>query len=142
MAANKLYTIIEHTADIGIRVKGRDMRELFRKSAQAVFSIMAHQEKVKVSGRRSFEIGLKAANAEELLVSWLNELLSLAAAKQVIFTDFRLHELTERKLNAQAIGESAENYRMKTEVKAATYHDLKIKKLPGRGWEAEVILDV
>ena len=139
--AEKLYSLIEHTADMGIRVKGHDVRHLFRKAAQAVFSIIAHQEKVINPGQQSFEIELKADNLEELLVNWLNELISLASAKEMIFFDFKLLKITERILQAVVYGSSAANYRMKTEIKAATYHGLKLEKVPS-GWQAEVIFDV
>jgi SHS2 domain-containing protein len=139
--AEKLYSLIEHTADIGIRVKGRDIREIFRKTAQAAFSIIAHQEKSKQPGKMSFNIELKAGNLEELLVDWLNELISLSSAKEIIFSDFKLVKITERNLQAVVCGSSTANYRIKTEIKAATYHALKLKKMQ-RGYEAEVIFDV
>jgi len=139
--AEKLYSLIEHTADMGIRIKGRDIREVFRKSAQATFSIIAHQERVRQPGKVSFNIELKSANLEELLVDWLNELLFLSSAKEAIFSDFKLLKITERTLQAVVCGSSAANYRMKTEIKAATYHGLSLKKIP-RGWQAEVIFDL
>jgi SHS2 domain-containing protein len=139
--AEKLYTLIEHTADIGIRIKGRDTRHIFRKAAQAMFSIIAHQDKTVDPKKIDIKIELKANNIEELLVNWLNELLSLSGAKEVIFISFKLFKLTERRLEAEVCGSSMANYRPKTEVKAATYHNLSFKKLP-RGWQAEIIFDV
>ena len=36
----KDYELIEHTADVGIRISGNDLKELFIKAAQAMFDII------------------------------------------------------------------------------------------------------
>jgi SHS2 domain-containing protein len=85
----KNYELIEHTADIGIRVKGGDLKELFKNSALAMFDIIAEKKTENrspclLAGESQVKrlvIGQKADNLEELLVNWLNELLSLSSAK-------------------------------------------------------------
>ena len=138
----KDYEIIEHTADIGIRVKGSDPRELFKKAAVAMFDIIA--EKKPESGTRkpqSFTLNQKAGNLEELLIDWLNELLSLSATKEKIFCDFSFKSLDEHNLEAEVLGCDISDYQVNTEIKAATYHQLRIGHTTS-GWEAEVIFDV
>ena len=140
----KNYELIEHTADIGIRVKGSDLRELFRNAAAAMFDIAAEKKaksKEQRAKSKNFIIKQKADNLEELFVNWLNELLSLSAAKERIFSDFTFRKLDEHNLEAVAMGEDIKNYKVNTEIKAATYHQLKLEQVK-TGWEAEVILDV
>ncbi len=165
---DKSYEFIEHTADIGIKVKGKDLRELFKNSALAMFDIIAEQSPqkrteyslpwqaisagqgeqpalAKRSGPGSTEkikISLKSDNdIEELLINWLNELLSLSATKELIFSDFKITKLNENNLQAVAIGQDIEDYKVNTEIKAATYHELEVKE--GKfGWEAKIIFDV
>ncbi|MFH1640350.1 MAG: archease [Candidatus Omnitrophota bacterium] len=43
----KNYELIEHTADIGIKVKGKDLNQLFRNFALAMFDIIAEKKKPK-----------------------------------------------------------------------------------------------
>ena len=140
----KAYELIEHTADIGIRVKGNDLKELFRNAAAAMFDIIA-QKKPHTAHRTSYIdkiiIKQKAEDLEELFVNWLNELLSLSAAKERIFSDFTFRKLDEHNLEAVAMGEDIKNYKVNTEIKAATYHELKLAQAK-TGWQAEVILDV
>ena len=137
----KDYELLEHTADIRIRVKGASLAGLFENSALAVFDIIAEKQQLRDPRRHSLKINQKAENIEELFVNWLNELLSLSQARGVIFTGFRIAKLTPVSITAEATGYDMKAYRVNTEVKAATYHQLEIKKTP-RGWQAEVVLDV
>lgn len=138
----KDYEIIEHTADIGIRVRADDLKELFQKAARAMFEIIAEEN--LPSGPRSARnvtIRQKAEDLEELFVNWLNELLSLSAAKEMIFSDFKIGKLDNNHLQAIATGQEIKNYRVNTEIKAATYCGLKLEETKS-GWQAEVIFDV
>jgi len=137
----KNYELIEHTADIGIQVKGKDLKELFKNAAAAMFDIIAQRQKTESSRQEKIEINQKADDLEELFVNWLNELLSLSATKELIFSDFKIDKLEENNLQATVAGSDIKNYKVHTEVKAATYHTLKLEKTPS-GWQAEVIFDV
>lgn len=151
MQAGKFYEIIEHTADIGIRVQGEGLKDLFKNTARAMFEIMAEKPSVapalpggksgQYSAGKKIDIVLKADNLEELFINWLNELLSLSATKETIFEEFKIDKLDKNSIKAQAIGFNIKNYRVNTEIKAATYHALKLEKGQS-GWQAEVIFDV
>lgn len=139
--ATPQYTIIEHTADIGIRVKAKSLESLFKYSAAAVFELSCRKIKKAYGKPKIFFISLRAANSEELFVCWLNELLSLSQARAVVFSSFRINELDAFHVKAEAGAYPASDYKTEKEIKAATYHKLKIRKKQG-GWEAEVIFDV
>jgi SHS2 domain-containing protein len=127
----KNYELIEHTADIGIKLKGKDLRGLFKNVALAMFDIIA-EKKTGENKKQKIKIKQRADNLEELFINWLNEL---------IFSDFQVNKINERELQATGIGEDIKSYKVNTEVKAATYHQLKIAKTAS-GWQAEVIFDV
>jgi len=138
----KNYEFIDHTADIGIRVKGRDLKGLFLNAAEAMFDIIA-EPPVSVQGKQIIKtnVDLKADNSEELLVAWLSELLSLSYAKELIFYGFEIKQMDKNSLQAEASGINTEDCEIKTEIKAVTYHELKIEKT-GSGWQAQIIFDV
>jgi SHS2 domain-containing protein len=140
----KNYELIEHTADIGIRLKAKNLKELFKNTASAMFEVMA-EKKSEVKSQKSevkkIKIKQKAQDLEELFVNWLNELLSLSSAKGLIFSDFKINKLDKNNLEAEAFGEDIKNYKVNTEIKAATYHALKIEDKDDF-WQAEVIFDV
>ncbi len=140
------YELIEHTADVGIRVKADDLKGLFKNAGLAMFEIVAEKKPAtRTQGHkgtsRRIVIKQKAENLEELFVNWLNELLSLSSAKELIFSGFEISEIDEKHLKAVVTALSSKNYRVNVEIKAATYHQLKIEKL-SKGWQAEVIFDV
>jgi SHS2 domain-containing protein len=137
----KNYQLIEHTADIGIKVKGKDLKQLFKNAALAMFDIIA--EKKDKPGKVKKEIKLKqsADDLDELFINWLNELLSLYYTKELIFTGFHIEKLQKDYLLATVAGASLKNFKINSEVKAATYHQLKIKESK-KGWQAQVIFDV
>ena len=90
---HKHYEIIEHTADIGIRVRGKEMKDLFTGSALAMFDIIAERITATPSTPEKVVIAQKANTIEDLLVYWLNELLSLSALKSQVFSDFLVEYL-------------------------------------------------
>ncbi len=136
------YELIDHTADIGIKVKGNDLKALFVNAAQAMFDVIAKRPKsLKKLKKERIEVSLTATNIEELFVRWLSELLSLSDWKDIFFTEFHIAKLTETALKAAVAGLPQKHFEGKREVKAATYHNLKIVR-QNNGYRAEVIFDV
>ena len=137
----KRYEQFPHTADIGIRVFGKDLKELFENAAFAVFDTLADLEGLKPSIEEPVKV--EGDSPEGLLVAWLDELLYLFYTKEIIFSEFRIEELSDKKLTAKAFGKSVSSNRnrLKTEIKAATYSGLKIDKSDS-GYKVEIILDV
>lgn len=137
----KTYKLIEHTADISIRVKGSDLKSLFKNAALAMFDIMATKQNSGTIPKKTLKISQKAKTRDELFINWLNELLFLSAVKGLIFTDLKIGNITDFNIEATAAAEDISNYKINTEIKAATYHQLQLKKA-GSTWQVEVVLDV
>jgi SHS2 domain-containing protein len=92
----KRFEVIEHTADVGIAAYGSDLREAFANAAYALFSLMVDLKQVGDTLCREVEI--TAENQEDLLVSWLNELIYLFEVESILFKRFSVDELTETRL--------------------------------------------
>lgn len=137
----KNYELLEHTADIRIRVKSSSLEGLFRNAGLAITDISTEKQKTQYPEKHKIVITQKAENVEELFVNWLNELLSLSAAETIIFEDIKINRITENFVDAVGIGSDMRNYKTNVEIKAATYHQLKVQKTGSR-WQAEVIFDV
>ena len=137
----KRYEQFSHTADIGVRVYGRTLKDLFENAAFAMFDIIADLEGLK--GEIIQEIELTAPNHEELLISWLDELLYNFYTKHVIFYKFEVKELSADLVKAKAFGRAVSDNRnrLKTEIKAATYYNLKIRKLDDY-YQVDIVFDV
>jgi SHS2 domain-containing protein len=136
---------IEHTADWAIRVRGKDLAELFATAARGMFSLITDLSQVET--RREFELDLRAADVETLLVDWLNELLFLCEDKDLVFTEFQVepvdepqqHQLPVARLRATIRGGNVSE-RVKC-IKAATFSSLAIQQRDG-GYETELVFDV
>jgi SHS2 domain-containing protein len=137
----KQYEVIEHTADIGLRIYGRDLQELFRHAALGLFNLMTDVGKIKTQESRTF--CLQSQNAGNLLLSWLRELLFTFSVEKWVFKEIVFKNLTERQLEAIATGErfDPKRHEQRSEVKAVTYHQFKLEKRK-TGWVAEVIFDI
>lgn len=138
----KRYTIIEHTADIGVAVEANDLTGIFVNAARAMFDIMAERQASSPrSLRETINVRLSAEKPDELLVLWLNELLSLSATRGLIFVEYTVNRLDGNGLDISVHGEQRRHYRFKAEIKAATYNDLEL--LHGASsYTAKVIFDV
>lgn len=120
---------LEHTADIGLLIKAADKTAVFTQAAIAMFDLIGRLKQPAIKSKQ-YCIDIKAANLEELLVAWLSELLTLADIHKCFFIDFKINILSDSNLNAlcQAVKFNKRNIERKTEVKAVTYHELKIKQ--------------
>jgi SHS2 domain-containing protein len=137
----KRYEQIDHTADVGFRVFGATLEELFENAAFALFDIMFNLE--TVGARQERELRIESSDRVALLVDWLSELNFLFFTEGMVFKEFEILELANTALQATARGEpyDPERHEIFTEVKAITYHGLEINKTD-EGWEAQVILDL
>ncbi|GAB4118112.1 MAG: archease [Candidatus Caldatribacteriota bacterium] len=142
----KNFEIIEHTADIGIIAYGKTKEEVFVNSAKGMFYILTEEKEEVVSKNKfSYQLKLSADTLEDLLVSWLNELLYIFETKLVILNKFVLEEFSDNNLIARVYGEDIghNNKKIKREIKAVTYHYLEFKKDEvSKLWRARVIFDI
>ena len=130
----KDFEILDHTADVGIIAYGADLKQAFANAARALFSLITevlHQD-----------IKINASDLESLLVAWLNELIYRFDTEGVLFKRFDIIQLDETYLKAKGYGEKADSskHSLKTGVKGATYHMLKVDKTDG--FRVQVIFDI
>ena len=137
------FEFIEHTAELGLRVKGKTSEDLFNNYAVVLFSLLTDYQPKQIISRK---ITLQAQSLSELLVDWLNELLSIFFADNFLPKEYFI-KITDDKggkiLEAEIRGEefNFENNILKREIKAATYHNVKVEE-NDQGYVGEVIFDV
>lgn len=125
----KEYELIDHTADIGVKAFGKDFSEAFAHAAKAMFDIITDSSEIESKGR--YQIDLSADDLEQLLVDWLDELLFLQGAENLVFGEFNVNvDEGECRLSATVSGEEfdKQKHNIGMEVKAVTYHMLKVHK--------------
>jgi SHS2 domain-containing protein len=134
------FEVIDHTADVGVVAYGADLGRAFANAAKGLFSLVTELDDVAEVISRDLE--LAAPDREELLVTWLNELIYLFDTEHVLFNRFEVTVFGNR-LKARVYGEKVDSsrHRLKTGVKAATYHLLEVSKDDG-GYRVRVIFDI
>ena len=121
------FTIIDHPADIGIEARGMTLTEAFENVANGLMSIIV--ERATVAEKKEEYIQVHAADREQLLVRWLNEILYMFDGQHFVPKTFSITEISDTFLKAKILGDhfSPSTHRTKLDVKAITYHQLSIK---------------
>ena len=136
----KEFEILNHTADVGIIAYGSDTKEAFANAAKGLFSLITDLDDVEELDYRDIE--LTAPDQESLLVGWLNELIYLFDAEQMLFKRFDITRLSQTQFKARSYGQKVDSarHKLKTGVKAATYHMLEIDE--SNGSKVQVLFDI
>ena len=135
----KRFQLIEHTADVGLIAYGSNLAGAFASAAFGLFSIIADLSTVKETESRTLE--LREDDPEALLFEWLNSLIYLFDVEMLLFKRFDIIDFDGRKLKAVCHGEKYDpsRHHIKTGVKSATYHLLKVDEEKN---QVQVILDI
>lgn len=130
------FAEVEHTADWALRVWAQDLPGLFEQAARGMYTLSGVE--LASSPRHTLRIRVRGGDEEAMLVDFLSELLYLAENKNLGFDRF-LITLDGNGLEAELLG--AEILERKKEIKAVTFHNLKIISRNG-GLEAQLVFDV
>jgi SHS2 domain-containing protein len=133
------FEFFDHTADIGVRVFGTTLEELFVNAAAALYEAIGARKKEE---RRRKNITIKAESVEDLLHDWLAELLFEFSARGVIYDEFEISNFKSQIIEATACAGPADLSEARAEVKAVTYHQLRVEQSVDGSWTATVIFDV
>lgn len=136
-----MFETFEHTADLGLRVRATTLENLLEEAGRGLFSMMVtNLEDVRCLQERTYRV--EGAAVDYLLFDWLNELLYTFESERLLLAEFKV-ELDSDGLRATARGEpmDLDRHRMEHEVKAITYHGLRVEEVAD-GWLAELIVDI
>jgi Uncharacterized conserved protein len=90
------YEILDHTADVCIRVYGKSFEEILTNAARAMMELITDREMVEIS--EEIRIEVEGETKEELLVHWLQEILYFHQVKKMFFHDFEVDTISETKV--------------------------------------------
>ena len=130
---------LPYTADWGVEVFGHSLEALYEHAAIAMFGLQASYDVEGPTIQLAIEV--EGADREDLLVSWLSELLWQQETHGFMAQMVFLKELTEERLRALVMGRSGASDL--AHIKAVTYHDLAIHppEEPDGLWKARVLFD-
>jgi len=134
------YALLDHTADLGIIVRGEDLKNLFETAAKALIHLMIRgQSQAKPT---DMDITVSGQDLPDLLVRWLGEILYFFEGEDFVVTFIHIHFLSPTRLDAllKTVPFDPTVHRIQNEIKAVTYHQVQVLK-KGSVWEAQVIFD-
>lgn len=135
----KYKFIDDLTSDVMFEAYGKTLKELFENAALAMFSVICQIDRINEKEQKKVEV--KAENAKELMVKWLQELIAIVDVNGLFFKRFDIKEIDEKHLKAACYGENATPEKGETVVKAVTYYKFKLEKTKD-GYTARISLDI
>ena len=141
-----------HDADIGVRGFGATMAEAFAGAAMAMTSAIC--DPARVGAGDTVRIECTAADAEMLLVDWLNALVYEMATRRMLFSRFEVAIEDERAavgagrgklcLRATVRGEPVDvpRHQPAAEAKGASFCELAVRQEAEGRWSAQCVVDV
>ncbi len=146
---NGFKFIEEYTADIAFIAYGESLEEMFVNAAKALMEIQTDLSKIEP--KKCVEVSVDGFDLENLMKKWLEELLFYRDVELLFFSVFEI------KIIEEGTGEMDKRYRLwgkicgekfdpnkhesKVEVKAISYHDMKIEK-KNNTYYAHVLVDI
>ena len=135
----KKYEILEHKADLRIKVFGETKEELF---SNALFGMTESQkpEITKPEEKNQRLIKIKSLDLSSLLVDFLSEVLYLSEVNQEVYNNIQFKKFTNKNIEGTLSGNKLK--KIGVIVKGVTYHDLDIHQKKDKTWEATVLFDI
>ena len=135
------YEIIDHTADLGIVVKGGNIKELFVNAANAMNDLMVKADVREKGAKRKLIV--EGEDFPDLMVRWLSEILYLFDGERIMVGAIEIGSINPTRLQSTLSGISLKKCRHEIlrEIKAVTYHQIAVEET-AEGWEARVIFDI
>ena len=123
------YRFLDHATDAIIEVEGKDLKEAFAVTADAVINLTLDQDKVEEKQTKEFLA--QGKDLHYLLFSWLEEIpfILITEGFAIKRIEFDIEKKDTYKINAKAFGETLDlkKHNFKVEVKAPTFHDMEIR---------------
>jgi len=135
------YEIIDHTADLGIVVKGFDARGLFTNAAYAMIDIMVEGDIDEKGAKKTLFI--EGEDFSDLMVRWLGEILYLFDAEKLLVRRIVIKSISPDRLQAvlSMVRFNGARHQILREIKAVTYHQISVERKDDE-WEARIIFDI
>ena len=135
------YIILDHTADLGVEIKGTSPINLFENAGRTLLYLML---KTARAGKiQNEKISLTGDDLADLMVRYLSEILYLFEGEKLVVNSINIESLSSKQLEGSLglFPFDPEIHEILTEIKAVTYHQIEVTDRNGI-WTARVIFDL
>ncbi|MBF0118325.1 MAG: archease [Desulfobacterales bacterium] len=135
------YRLFDHTADFGMEIFGKDLKDLFCNAQYALFDQITELASIKNENKK--EIKVIGADLPDLMINWLRELLYLWNGKELLVNKTEVIYIKDNEMLAVVyyVSYDPDQHLIKKEIKAVTYHQIEVLKISS-GYRARVIFDL
>ena len=139
--ANRTYTLLDHSADLRVRVVGRNLADLFRNAGLALFDLVVESD--APAAGEPVELRVTGEDLPDLLINFLRELLFLWTGDEKVVTVIDIRQISETTVSARVAAEryAPNRHHILHEIKAVTYHQIDVAPVQD-GWQAVVVFDI
>jgi SHS2 domain-containing protein len=140
----KKYEVLEHPAELRLRVYGKTLEELFKNAVLAMARILSRRGgtkselKVKNSKCKIELLKIESLDINSLLVDFLSEILARSQINKCVYY-VSSSKIQDSRLEAELVALPRE--RFKEDIKAVTYEDLDIKKINDT-YQTDLVFDI
>ncbi len=136
------FEILDHTADLGMVVRGKDPEDLFVSAAAALTTLLVKRHDNRVA--KEVPISVEGEDLTDTFIRWLGEVLYLFEGEGLILVDVSKFTLSSPKSlhsTVIAVPFDPKKDEILHDIKAVTYHQAAVNRT-NNGWEATVIFDL
>ena len=135
------YILLDHTADLGVEIRGTSLINLFENAGRALLhlifgtthAVKSRYEKISVTGD----------DLADLMVRYLSEILYLFEGEKLVVDSISIKSLSDNRLKGslRVSPFDPDTHKILAEIKAVTYHQIEVTDRNGI-WTARVIFDL
>lgn len=136
-----MYTVFDHTADLGIEVTAPTLDLLLADAARGLTAVIV-ADPAGIEPRREDLFQVSGTDPVWLLADWVGDVLAAFEIGRMLYRDFVV-TVGPAGLQARARGETYDPARhaLAHEVKAVTQHLLDVRR-SASGWQATFVVDI
>ena len=138
---NRTYQLLDHTADLRVRITGISRAALFQNAGLALADLICDPD--TLTPDETMTVGIEGDDPADLMVNYLRELLYLWTGKEKLLKMVSILDVSDTALSARMEVSSydARGHAILNEIKAVTYHQIAVEPVVN-GWQATVVFDI
>lgn len=137
------HELFDHTADIGVRAYAPTLPALVEPATRGLYEVIGELVPAADAASEQIRFDLSGDEPAVMLRDYLAEILLLFETRKLMMIAATVDEFSEQRLalsvQLRPVDQARSDY--EREVKAVTYHELRIRPLED-GFEATYILDI
>ncbi len=133
------HELIEHTADVRLKVCADSLQELFYGALDGM-ALLLKPDSIAQVGSIKKDLSLTAPDATVLLIDFLSDVLMYVHIDHILFTSVRFSLLSETELSATIYGTPIDE--LDEDIKAVTYHEAQVVQNENGQWSTMIVFDI